>query len=189
MNQRSSPRSRPQAECDAVARDWRPHRKRTGELWRAPGFRTQKLLPLLVMQRVLPQPRGVLLNLEFLPTGLAAERVVHVPGLCADQMNNFQLPLTLRHDLLSAGSAVLPVAVEWVPTRPRGGRPASRDRHRHTASSRAPHSTRIGRSRPAGAAARGVPRGNRPGKPHGITIEAALPRVCHRGSARGGCFG
>jgi hypothetical protein len=104
-------------------------------------------------------------------------------------VNDFQLPLSLRHDLSSAGSAVLPVAVEWVPARPRGGRPASRDRHRHGASSRAPDLTRTGRSRPAGAAARGVPRGDRPEKPREIHRRGRVtprlpPLVCVLGLLR-----
>ena len=52
------------------------------------------LLFLFVVNRVLLEPRAVLLNLQFFPARLTTKCVVVVAGFFANQVHNFQLLLS-----------------------------------------------------------------------------------------------
>src|SRR5262245_49932502 len=63
-----------------------------------PSLPKASLLLLLRMYRVLPQTGTILLQLEFLSTGLAAEDVIQVTRLFADEKHDFRFLLAFGHD-------------------------------------------------------------------------------------------
>src|SRR5262245_17532787 len=63
-----------------------------------PSLPKASLLLLLRMHRVLPQTGAVFLQLEFLSTGLAAEDVIQVTRLFADEKHDFRFLLAFGHD-------------------------------------------------------------------------------------------
>jgi hypothetical protein len=56
-----------------------------------------RLLPLLGVERVLPQGGRVLLQLQLLAAGLAAKRVVQFTRFLAHEVNDLEFLLSLRH--------------------------------------------------------------------------------------------
>ena len=52
------------------------------------------------MQRVLAQTRAIFFELQLFAARFATQRVVVIARLFADQVNDFNLLLTLRHDRL-----------------------------------------------------------------------------------------
>src|SRR3954468_16546738 len=56
-----------------------------------------QLLLLLRMQRVLPQPRAVLLELQLLASRLAAEGIVQIARLITGEEDNFRFLLAFGH--------------------------------------------------------------------------------------------
>lgn len=67
--------------------------------------RSPALLLLLDVQRVSAQPRGILFDLQFLPTAFAAEGVIQVAGLLAGEVHNLEFSLTFGHGLNSLSNS------------------------------------------------------------------------------------